>query len=454
MSKSVLSRVASAAGALILAALGTVNSGLIPRRVSAFTTLTVMNTADSGSGSLRDTIAAANPGDTIGFGLTLPATITLTSGQIMINKDLTVAGPGANLLTISGNSSSRIFAIPSGQDVSISGITFANGVASFGGAIFNQGTLSATFSTFNGNFGTSAGAILNEGALSVANDTFTSNFTDSLFNGGAIENTGGTLSATNCTFSGNSANGGGAIAGDSTGGSVAVTNCTFSGNSGFGTGIFIESSTTTLSLVNTIIAGTGTGCTGMGTITTNSHNLIQDGSCSPMLTGDPKLGPLQGNGGPTQTFALLSGSPAIDAGDDSVLGPPLSLTTDQRGSTFPRLSGPHVDIGAFELQVPVGPSFDTCLKDNTTGNLLQWNSTTGQYMFTRCSDAFTLTGTGTVGLVNGIKTLTDFKSDRRISAGFNTGQLTGNATIYLQVAQGVWQTFRVFDTNPSAVCKC
>src|SRR5215831_2075337 len=162
MSKSVLSRVASAAGAMILAALGTVNSGLIPRRASAFTTLTVMNTADSGSGSLRDTIAAANPGDTIGFGLTLPATITLTSGQIMINKNLTIAGPGANLLTISGNASSRIFAIPSGQDVSISGITFANGVASFGGAIFNQGTLSATFSTFNGNFGTSAGAILNE----------------------------------------------------------------------------------------------------------------------------------------------------------------------------------------------------------------------------------------------------------------------------------------------------
>src|SRR5215467_15218371 len=75
MSKSVLSRIAFAAGALILAALGTVNSGLIPRHASAFTTLTVMNTADSGSGSLRDTIAAANPGDTIGFGLTQPAPV-------------------------------------------------------------------------------------------------------------------------------------------------------------------------------------------------------------------------------------------------------------------------------------------------------------------------------------------------------------------------------------------
>jgi hypothetical protein len=157
---------------------------------------------------------------------------------------------------------------------------------------------------------------------------------------------------------------------------------------------------------------------------------------------------LQSNGGPTPTQALLPGSPAIDAGDDSVLGSPFNLTTDQRGPGFLRKVGAHVDIGAFEVQ------FDTCLKDNTTGNLLQWNSTTGQYLFTRCSDGFTLSGTGTVALVNGIKTLTDFKSDRRISAGFNTGQLTGSATIYLMVAQGVWQSFRIVDTNPAAVCAC
>jgi uncharacterized repeat protein (TIGR01451 family) len=100
------------------------------------------------------------------------------------------------------------------------------------------------------------------------------------------------------------------------------------------------------------------------------------------------------------------------------------------------------------------PTFDTCLKDNSTGNLLQWNSTTGQYQFTRCSDSFTLTGTGVVKVVNGIKTLTDFKSDRRISAGLNTGQLTGNATIYLMVAQGVWQAFQIVDTDPAAVCAC
>ena len=103
---------------------------------------------------------------------------------------------------------------------------------------------------------------------------------------------------------------------------------------------------------------------------------------------------------------------------------------------------------------PVVNGFDTCLRDNTTGNLLQWNSTTGQYQFTRCSDGFMIIGTGVAKLVNGIRTLTDFKTDRRISAGFNTGQLTGNATIYLKVAQGVWQSFPIVDTNPHAICAC
>jgi hypothetical protein len=104
--------------------------------------------------------------------------------------------------------------------------------------------------------------------------------------------------------------------------------------------------------------------------------------------------------------------------------------------------------------VVVGASFDTCLKDNTTGNLLQWKSVTGQYKFTRCSDGFMITGTGVVKLVNGIQTLTDFRTKIRLSAGFNTGQLTGNATIYLQVVQGVWQVLRIVDTNPRAVCAC
>jgi hypothetical protein len=173
-----------------------------------------------------------------------------------------------------------------------------------------------------------------------------------------------------------------------------------------------------------------------------------------MLSVDPKLGPLQNNGGLTFTQALLAGSPAIDAGDDSVTGSPLSLTTDQRGTGFPRLSGPHVDIGAYEVQGGGGGTFNTCLKDNTGSYLIQWSSTTGAYKFTRCSDGFILSGTGMVSNQNGLTLITDSKPDRKVTAGFNTSTLTGSATIYIQIAPGIWQTIHISATNPSAVCIC
>jgi len=98
--------------------------------------------------------------------------------------------------------------------------------------------------------------------------------------------------------------------------------------------------------------------------------------------------------------------------------------------------------------------FDTCLTDFGQISTLQWNSGTGQYQFTRCSDGFMLSGTGTARVIDGIRTLKDFKTDRGISAGFNTGQKTGSAIIYLRVAQGVWQSFRINATNPNAACSC
>ena len=99
-------------------------------------------------------------------------------------------------------------------------------------------------------------------------------------------------------------------------------------------------------------------------------------------------------------------------------------------------------------------NFDTCLKDNSTGNLLQWNSTSGAYKFTRCSDGFMVTGTGMAKVVNGVRTILDSRPDRIVTGNFNTGQLTGNATINLLVAPGSWQGFRIVDTNPFATCSC
>src|SRR5262249_43979370 len=150
-----------------------------------------------------------------------------------------------------------------------------------------------------------------------------------------------TLTIINSTVSGNSATAdGGAILND---GTLTILNSALSNNSatGFGGGIFNEGVPSTVNIKNSIVARgqSGDNCVNEGTINSQGHNISSDNSCfssggTDLLNSDPRLGPLQDNGGPTFTHALLTGSPAIDAGDDSVLGPPLNLITDQRG--FPR----------------------------------------------------------------------------------------------------------------------
>ena len=108
----------------------------------------VTNSNDSGAGSLRDIILHACAGATITFNMTpgnVTSPITLTSGELSIDKNLTIQGPGANLLTISGNNASRIFNIQAGMTAGISGLTISNGnSASDGGGIVNPGTLTLT----------------------------------------------------------------------------------------------------------------------------------------------------------------------------------------------------------------------------------------------------------------------------------------------------------------------
>ena len=87
-------------------------------------TITVTNAADSGAGTLRQAIATAAPGDTIDFAIT--GMIVLTNGELAINANLSIVGPGQTLLTISGNNASRVFNI-SAVTVNLSGLTIANG---------------------------------------------------------------------------------------------------------------------------------------------------------------------------------------------------------------------------------------------------------------------------------------------------------------------------------------
>src|SRR5262249_28185971 len=100
---------------------------------------TVTTLADAGAGSLRQAILDTPAGGTVDFQPGLSGTITLTSGELAINKDLTVAGPGADVVTVSGNHASRVFNIARTFTVDISGLTIADGSVgiAFGGGIFN-----------------------------------------------------------------------------------------------------------------------------------------------------------------------------------------------------------------------------------------------------------------------------------------------------------------------------
>jgi hypothetical protein len=285
-------------------------------------------------------------------------TITL-AGQLDLSDTTgatTITGPRAGALTVSGNDATRVFQIDQGVTADISGLTIANGNSAsspYGGGIFNnRGTLTVTSCTFSGNSASSGfggGIFNNRGTLTVTSSTFSGNSTSR--RGGGIYNNDGTLTVTNSTFSGNSASrGGGGIFNN--GSTLTVTNSTFSGNSASFGGGGITNNVGTLTLNNSIVANSTSGGdvhTYSGTVS-GSHNLIGDGSggLTGTITGDPLLGPLADNGGPTQTMALLPGSPALDAGDSSLAvdAQGASLTADQRGA--PRVSNGAVDIGAFE----------------------------------------------------------------------------------------------------------
>jgi predicted outer membrane repeat protein len=275
-------------------------------------TLADTNTGVGNTGSLRYVIGQVNKGsggDTINFsGAGATGTITLTSALPAIAESVTITGPGANVLTVSGNNAVTVFTINSGVTVSLSGLTIANGIGTAGGGINNSGTLTVSNCTFSGNTVSSwGGGINNGGTLTVSNSTFSGNTTGN--GGGGIANSG-TLTVNNSTLYANTASGdGGGILNGS--GTLTVSNSTFSENSAGngGGGIYVYSGTVTMT--NSIVAGntdngsgqTGNDCYGC---TLSGTNLISTSSSSP----SPMLGPLQYNGGPTETMMPLTGSPA------------------------------------------------------------------------------------------------------------------------------------------------
>ena len=128
-------------------------------------TLTVLNNLDSGAGSLRYEIAAAHAKDTIVFAPALAGqTITLTTGELLLNKNLTITGLGAGQLAVSGNRASGVFEVAAKTKVALNGLTIENGANSYGGGIRNRGSLTVNGCTLSGNSSIDGGGIFNDPA--------------------------------------------------------------------------------------------------------------------------------------------------------------------------------------------------------------------------------------------------------------------------------------------------
>jgi len=376
----------------------------------------VNSLADPGDGSceadectLREAIGAVDAGGTITFSVT--GTIALTAGELAIGKALSIAGPGAAALTIDAGDASRIALVQGAGAVSLADLTLANGATGGpGGCIQNEGsTLRLTRAVVTGCTSQGAGGALgNAGYAGTVGQMYLDRVTVSNSwaangGGGIYNNHDGLLTVEASTVSGNEGREGGGVG---TTGYVTIRSSTFSGNSarfhgggiyaadrpapgmdvsfstivgnvsdadntgdGDGGGIFNSQGSFTLtgSLVagNADRGGQAPDCGALNPqIAAGGRNLIQNlTGCSAYaataaVSGvDPLVGALADNGGPTQTHALLVGSPAIDAA-----GTPCPAT-DQRGVSRPR--GAACDIGAFEFGIDVAIDVRPGSTDNT-----------------------------------------------------------------------------------------
>jgi len=308
------------------------------------------------TGSLRYAINNATSGSTIEFASSVISPITLTNGVLTIGTNLNIQGPGANNLTISGNNSSGIFSVASGTTATIAGLTLTKGMTADGGAIQSAGTLTLNSCAVTQSTATLGGGIDNTGAMAANDCTISGNSAAS--GGGGFYNDAA-LTIINCTIAENSAAQGGGV--DNVSPAIlSVADCTISGNSATSAGGDVSNAPMASTvLANTIIAentppssNPSSGPDVDGAVTSRGYNLIGNpsggsGFVATDLKGvNPLLGPLQNNGGPTQTMALLPGSPAVEAGSNYLV--PSGVDTDQRGN--PReVNG--VDIGAFERQI-------------------------------------------------------------------------------------------------------
>ncbi|HEX8078411.1 MAG TPA: choice-of-anchor Q domain-containing protein, partial [Chthoniobacterales bacterium] len=282
-----------------------------------------------------------------GAGISSAGTLTLNGCTVFANSisggNESASASGAGIS--SGGALTIINSTIGGNTASAVQFARGGGISVTGPCIITGSTISANSITSAG--GGTGGGIRYTNDLTLINSTVSSNIADGPGSGGGIYGSGN-LTLVNCTITRNAAIG-------DAGGGVAIQGA---------------ENVVRMHPRNTIIAvnSSGSATSGpdvaapSGAIASDGHNLIgaidgSNGWNATDLTGtsvvplDPRLdGALANNGGPTFTHRLRN-SPAIDAGDNSVLGTPFNLTTDQRGAGFGRMIGTAVDIGAYEATI-------------------------------------------------------------------------------------------------------
>jgi CSLREA domain-containing protein len=303
--------------------------------------------------TLREAVSLATAQ---GNSISLPAGVyKLTLGELVLRNNTTIIGAGtvggqgagARTTIIDAGGRSRVVNVPANTFAIIAGATITGGRAANGaGALVgNNGALELFNAAVDGNVATTRGGGVHAatGSLVLVATTISNNRVTGGNGGGIAIDTQGVLNAQTSTISGNSAAAGGGIA---SAGSMSMLNMTIGDNTG--SGVHIEpGGSGGATLNNTIVSGSPA-CGGNFAVSTRfgwTGNLANDATCA-FAVGegrnsiDPRLGSLKNNKGPTDTMALLSGSPAIDAGDTQ-----RCFGTDQRGAA----AVGTCDIGAFEF---------------------------------------------------------------------------------------------------------
>lgn len=381
---------------LLLALLAALAGAVVAPAARGAAVETVTNLDDTGAGSLRQAVADVDAGGSIAFAAGLNGTITLAS-QLDVAKALTIEGPGAQELTISGNDTTRIFDVTAAGDVELSGLTLTRGryvvpssLVGHGGAVRMQaasGRLTIRDAQITDNTAAAGGSssiVFGGGVGVVRGDLVLERVTlarnqaigEEGYGGGLmIHSNAGSATLRDVTIDGNSAsrNGGGVLAGNSnTGAPVVFERVTIAGNTAVRGGGLLAG--VPVQLAGSIVAGNSASTLGpdcwtssLGEIVLSGVNLIEDtsdcttsGTGTPITGEDPRLAPLALNGpGETETMALLAGSPALDAAPAGA-GACLPGATDQRGVARPQ--GAACDLGAYEAR-PASPRFDIGIAD-------------------------------------------------------------------------------------------